>query len=358
LRNAKETVVKRIIGFLACIAVVGCGDDHLTTIDTFNRPQMLQNVMSTLILPAYASLETECRVLDSLITVYSAELNQKNLLQAQEQWKRASMAWMQAISYDFGPADGLLGNLSMNIGTFPTNKEQINIAIQTSDTLLNNFQRDARGLPALEYLLFDSAAQQRGQDTQVSNARSAYIRAVSRNILREVQSVHNQWNSGYGQQFIANSGSDAGSSVSLLFNNLSMSFEWIKNFKIATPLGKRAGQTGTDAMLAEAPYSDISIGLMSAHFRSVMQIWALAFKPYLQTVEGGAMLVTSTEAQQNAIELELQRIANDSFEEHIRNNPTRYDNVYIEMQKMTRYLKSEMSSVLGISITYSSGDGD
>jgi hypothetical protein len=29
-----------------------------------------------------------------------------------------------------------------------------------------------------------------------------------------------------------------------------------------------------------------------------------------------------------------------------------------ELQRLTRFLKSELSSLLGISITYSSGDGD
>ena len=35
-----------------------------------------------------------------------------------------------------------------------------------------------------------------------------------------------------------------------------------------------------------------------------------------------------------------------------------YKNLHDELQKSTRYVKSDMSSLLGISITYSSGDGD
>jgi hypothetical protein len=44
--------------------------------------------------------------------------------------------------------------------------------------------------------------------------------------------------------------------------------------------------------------------------------------------------------------------------ELIRSNPQALVALHTEMQKLTRFIKSEMSSLLGISITYSSGDGD
>jgi hypothetical protein len=34
------------------------------------------------------------------------------------------------------------------------------------------------------------------------------------------------------------------------------------------------------------------------------------------------------------------------------------EQIFLEMTKHTRFIKSEMSSLLGISITYASGDGD
>mgnify|MGYP007059449494 CR=1 FL=1 len=44
--------------------------------------------------------------------------------------------------------------------------------------------------------------------------------------------------------------------------------------------------------------------------------------------------------------------------ELITTDAGRLENLHTEMQKLTRFFKSELSSLLGISITYSSGDGD
>jgi uncharacterized protein len=40
-----------------------------------------------------------------------------------------------------------------------------------------------------------------------------------------------------------------------------------------------------------------------------------------------------------------------------QNHPT-VDALHTELQKHTRFFKSDMSSLLGIAITFSSGDGD
>jgi hypothetical protein len=42
----------------------------------------------------------------------------------------------------------------------------------------------------------------------------------------------------------------------------------------------------------------------------------------------------------------------------VQSAPTAATNFHTELQKHTRFFKSDMSSLLGLAITFSSGDGD
>jgi hypothetical protein len=42
----------------------------------------------------------------------------------------------------------------------------------------------------------------------------------------------------------------------------------------------------------------------------------------------------------------------------ISNDFNRVDEVHTELLKLTRFYKSDLSSLIGIAVTYSSGDGD
>jgi hypothetical protein len=104
---------------------------------------------------------------------------------------------------------------------------------------------------------------------------------------------------------------------------------------------------------------------MELHLRSLERIWsggsstAPSFKAYLLSIPGGEALVASTMAQLNVIYGIMNQIDKTvPFSEQIRSNPAALYPLHTELQRHTRFFKSEMSSLLGISITYSSGDGD
>ena len=83
------------------------------------------------------------------------------------------------------------------------------------------------------------------------------------------------------------------------------------------------------------------------------------FRSYLETVPGGTDLITQTLAQDASINAALDALSDsESMSELILTDPTRLETLHTECQKMTRFLKSDLSSLLGIAITYSSGDGD
>ena len=85
----------------------------------------------------------------------------------------------------------------------------------------------------------------------------------------------------------------------------------------------------------------------------------VGFKEYLDAVEGGKALITSTEQQIFAIKKALSDIpTNQTFSQLIESNDPSIFELQVESQKMVRFFKSDLSSLLGIAITFSSGDGD
>lgn len=337
----------------------------------YDRKPLLENYANNLIIPAYTSLQTSVNDLQSKINTLNADVSEANLVAAQNAWKAAYLKWQYANSYNFGPAaeEGLQKSLVEEIGTFPVSTTKINNAITTGTYNLNDFNRDARGFLAAEHLLFSLTDDQASvlQSLQ-DQTRRQYLADVTGNIKTKVDAVLNTWNTSYKTTFLSNTGTDVGSSVSALYNEFVKSFESIKNFKVALPLGLRPGQVQTEPTKVEAYYSGTSIEMLKAHYDAVEDIWygrdkngndGPGFREYLEETVGGPALIISTEAQMNAIRTALASLDNQQrLSAQLATNPEPVNNVHTELQNHIRFFKSDLSSLLGIVITYSSGDGD
>ena len=198
------------------------------------------------------------------------------------------------------------------------------------------------------------------------------MKAVSRNILSRVETVLNQWQGVYGTAFINNDGAQAGSSISELYNAFVFHFEVMKNYNLGLPMGKRAGQVSSEPSKVEGYYSGFSTALLQAKYTALRHLWfgyarlslatslsANGFKEYILSVENGPRLAQDTELQWNVIGTGISTIdAQVPLHTMIIGQSSQLEQIFLEMTKHTRFIKSEMSSLLGISITYASGDGD
>ncbi|RMG59394.1 MAG: hypothetical protein D6722_22345, partial [Bacteroidetes bacterium] len=110
----------------------------------------------------------------------------------------------------------------------------------------------------------------------------------------------------------------------------------------------------------EAYFSGQSGALLLAHFEAIVLVWEGAgWAAYLETVTGGPELVASTRPQVEAARQALAPLATGaSLADRIRQDPASVETAFSELQQLTRFFKSDLSSRLGISITYDSGDGD
>jgi hypothetical protein len=334
----------------------------------FDRAAMLSDYATLLIVPALTRFQTEATDLLVAAETFTQSPDDANWDRLQGSWISTATAWQTAQAYNFGPADGNRGDLFQTVGAWPINVARLEGYVSAGDTSLANFDQTTpgqatRGLPGLEYLVFADNARD-----QLLNApnRQAYLRAVARDVVAQASEVLSGWEDGYTNTFISNDGISAGSSTSLLYNQFLLSFERLKNFKVGVPAGLRAGQAQAEPSLVEAYYSRQSLPLLREHFDQMVAVWegrgnvdGLGFREYLQAAQGGEDLITSTEAQLESCRQAFDALpAGKSLAQLIEEDIAAVTDLHTELQKLTRFFKSDMSSLLSIAITYDSGDGD
>lgn len=340
-------------------------DDETVNPDGFNRTAMLTHMADHIIMPGYDSLVADVQVLSEAVAALGSQPSESRLVKVRSAWQKAYTSYLNVQAFNFGPAgeEGITKVLTEEIGTFPVSEAKINGYIAANDTSFNNFDRDSRGFLAIEYLIFG-----KNTDSLYQASHLAYLKALTFNVAKRVGAVQMAWKNGYRTTFIERNGTDIGSSTSQLYNEFIKAYELVKNYKLGLPLGKRIGQTQPEPQKVEGYYSGLSLTFLKVHFEAIIRIWEgksshstaqNGFKAYLATVEGGNALVQNTEAQIDVIRRALAAVPNTpSVSAQITANPLPLETLYNEMQKHTRFFKSDLSSLIGIAITFASGDGD
>ena len=358
--------LKYAILFLA-MAIMSCSDNGEQNTNNFDRREMLRNMADNLIIPSFEQLNQSALEVNIAIEKLDSELNPQNFNAVRDAWIKLYRDWQYAQLYTFGPAgeQGIQKSLLQEIGTFPVNSNRINELISLNDTSFINFQRDTRGLLAMEYLLYRDNAYELMQQNKNS---VDYLKAVSRHIIEKVNPVYNEWKNTYRTTFAEDNSTSIGSATSVFYNEFVLSYEVFKNFKIAVPLGRKAGQTQAEPDLVECKYSGLSLEYLNDHLTALVNIWygrsragqdGIGWREYLTATPGGETLIADTEKQINALEEVLRALPKDkTFREIIISDPDSLQDLVVESQKLTRFFKSDLSSLLGITITFSSGDGD
>ncbi|MDO8365254.1 MAG: imelysin family protein, partial [Saprospiraceae bacterium] len=341
------------------VLAAGCDKKGKDPVNTFDREAMLRNYADNLIAPAFGSVQSKLGNLKVVADGFNIVLSTEVLEVLQAGWASAYTEWQYANAYNFGPAGevGLRKGLIEEAGTFPTSESKIESVIAAGAWNLNDFDRDARGFLAIEYLIF---GKNQSKDEIVaafanSASRRAYLSALIQNLHDRVTEVKTAWNGSYSAQFIQNDGTDVGSSTAQLYNEFVRSYESIKNFKLGLPLGKRPGQTQAEPQLVEAYYSGHTLTVLKAHVAAIEDIWlgrsrsgqdGIGFRDYLDAVEGGKDLIVSTEAQLSTLKAALANVPESpTVSEQILGDKAFLEALYVECSKMTRFFKSDMSSL-------------
>lgn len=357
-----------IAGFVIMQSCKKSGADSGSNNNSFDRKGLLSNVSTNIILPAYTSFQTSVNTFNAAIVAFNAAPDATKLTAAQNAFIALYKQWQWTSLYDFGPASQ--ANFRVNINTFPTDVTQINANIASgtyNPNLLANLA--AKGLPALDYLLFGVGADnnailvQYTTDSQPAN-RKTYLATLTTEVKTRTDAIVSAWNGSYKATFLSADGTDVGSSLGQMVNQLVYDEEILKNFEIGIPAGVQSMGT-TYPTKVEAYYSKISLQLALQHLQAMQNLYlgkdGLGLDDYVAKVNAkysdGRLLNDAIKAQFVIAQTKLQALS-DPLSDNITTNNAAVVAAYTELQKLTVMLKTDMTSSLGILITFVDNDGD
>lgn len=360
--------------FLFSVAIVSsCGnDDGGSASDGFDRKGMLQNIGNEIIIPDYHNFNNLAADLHIKVQEFHAAPTNATLSAVQAAFVEAYKGWQKISVYELGPAAEPGVMLRMRINIFPTDTVQINSNISSGTYNLEDLgNADAKGLPAIDYLLYGTGADAAAILDKYTNDglaanRKAYLLAVSEEIKNMAAQVYNAWipsGGNYINTFIEASGTDIGSSIGQLVNQFNYDFELIKNPKIGIPLGKKTFDEPLPAKV-EAYYSGISVELATLNLQALKNLFlggaGLGFDDYLNFLGAShsGQPLSVVIANQFDVDIQKVQVIPDPLSASILNNTALVNDAYTELQKTVVLIKTDMPSALGVLITYQDNDGD
>ena len=355
-------------------------DDNGCLYEDFDKLSLLTNLADNYIIPSLDAYKSKIVSLNIHVDSFILNPNISNLSLLRTNWEEALLNWQDIGFLDFGPSEYIL--LRKQTNTFPIDTTELNNFITLADWNLDYASSyDSKGLQALDYLLFKPGYTDSELITYFQNNTNAknYLKAVAEDLNQNINYVTNQWVS-YREDFINDfevtqsnfSTNSQGSSVSNIINALCLHYEfYVRRGKVGLPLGVFNGFSQLELPeLVECYYSGKSTQNLVRSINSLRKYVTgssylnndngLGLDDYMDFVnaeQSTQQLSTVIDNQFLTITEEVNNI-NGPLSEEIINNKSQITQTYQKLQQLVPYIKVDMTSALGVLITYQDNDGD
>lgn len=360
MKNYKFPVVIMFMGLFlfACKKEKGTNNNSTTASNDTFKKNMLVNYADTLIVPAYATMQSVLTVLEQSADAFVANPSASTQAALKVEFKNAYIAWEGISMLYFGPASALQLNSSLN--TFPTNTTKIEAGITSGsyDLTLSGASDTIQGFPALDYLFFSTDAVQKFTDASAAN-RKKYVKDVITRMKLLTGNTATQWNSGYRDNFTTNLQTNVGSSIGSLVNQFAAEMDALKGPRIGWPLGKQSNGI-VFADKCEAYYSGITKDLAIANLTSLKKYYTGGAGKGIDDcldLLGKQQLNSDVKAQFDIALSALQAIP-DPMSAAFSGSTATMETAYREVQKLLTLIKTDVPSATAVQITYMDNDGD
>jgi predicted lipoprotein len=355
-------------------------DDNGCLYEDFDKLSLLTNLADNYIIPSLDAYKSKIVSLNIHVDSFILNPNISNLSLLRTNWEEALLNWQDIGFLDFGPSEYIL--LRKQTNTFPIDTTELNNFITLADWNLDYASSyDSKGLQALDYLLFKPGYTDSELITYFQNNTNAknYLKAVAEDLNQNINYVTNQWVS-YREDFINDfevtqsnfSTNSQGSSISNIINALCLHYEfYVRRGKVGLPLGVFNGFSQLELPeLVECYYSGKSTQNLVRSINSLRKYVTgssylnndngLGLDDYMDFVnaeQSTQQLSTVIDNQFLTITEEVNNI-NGPLSEEIINNKSQITQTYQKLQQLVPYIKVDMTSALGVLITYQDNDGD
>lgn len=346
---------------------------------------------------SYEAFAQRAQALAEAVTQYADSPNGDRLGSARTAFIEAMREFQRLELFRLGPAARSMEpggqDLRDLMYSFPqTNRCQVDrhLVSRTYATNFDNLLFNARGLAALEYLLFNSSLDNvcsaitdinaAGSWTELSeeelkSRRAEYAKVLAQDVRKRAEALVQAWSPGGGnftQQFVeAGNGSQVYSSQQAALNALSHALFYVekevKDYKLGWPLGMVAECiSGHCPDAAESPYARRSLDSIAQNLHAFRLIFegcqeayaGFGFDDWLRAANPDGdldrrMLEALKSAQQSVAEFQ------GSLEDAFYDNPDAARHLHAAVKGVTDLLKTEFITVLNLELPMTAeGDND
>ena len=369
----KKTVLFALLLLFTAVGIFSCqkdpGVDPAGPDATVDRKALLTQWADSLVKPGYQRFNDKLAALKTKTTAFTAAPTTATLLDARQAWQAAYLEWQKVELFEFGPAESV--SLRNHFNIYPADVTGINRNITTGTY---DFEVATavpqQGFPTLDYLLNGVATGDAAivQQYVASAGHRRYLTDVVAKMDQTFGTVYSQWTGSYRDTFINNAGTDASSSLSRVINAYSLYFErYLRAGKVGIPAGTMTGTPRPEKIEAYYLKGTLPLQLATTAHTTVQQFFngragRPSLKSYLDALGAkdsrtGQSLTSIINTQFGVSYQLLSSLGPDLFTTITARNADAVAS-YNEMQKAVRLIKVDMTSALGITVTYVDNDGD
>ena len=370
--------IKYFTLFLILTVLFSCSensDNQGNNSDNYNRQALLSNLANNIILPAHTSFNDGLANFSSNVSIFNQDRNIDNLLNVQEHFVEVYRLWQHIEMFNIGLAEEIYFIQKMNIYPANVTRIQNNMNSDNIDLDSNPNQYSSQGFPAIDYLLFGMAeSNDLILNLYVENEIYInYLTLLVEKMVSNSEAVLEYWEDNR-QDFINSTGNTTTSSLNMLTNDFIYYYE--KGFranKIGIPAGVWSGDLPQNV---EAYYKSNISKLLAIEALNASKNFFLG-KHYGSQADGeglydylgylddtnysdSSMFVGLNDDIISSFDNSMQKLMllNDNFALQIQTDNIKMLEAYDAIQEGVVRLKTNMLSILGISVDYFDADGD
>jgi len=346
--------------------------------DNYDRQVLLSNLVDNILIPAYQNFYSELNEFDIAISNFQSAATSNNLQDIRIKFIEAYKLWQHVEMFNIGYAEEIFYGSKMNI--YPTNVSRIsdNINSINSDLDTNPNQFSAQGFPAIDYMLYGIAGSDQefielyGENSG-DNPTFDYLNLIVDRMVVNTDAVMNDWLENK-DNFINSTGNTSGSSLNMLANDFIYYYE--KGFranKFGIPAGVWAGiltqnvesfyARSLSKVLAQESLNASKNFFLGIHYDSDINGEGLYdYIAYLDDTNysNNSDFIGLQDAIVESMDNSMNKInsLSDNFVNQIENDNYKMLETFDAIQDGVVLMKTNMLSLLGISVDYFDADGD
>lgn len=323
--------------------------------------QLIEDTTNKIILPLVSSFKNECTKLNHLTDAYAKKVTTSNLDLIKKQWRIVAESYASIYAFNIGEVkDKYMRQLLYN---WPSTTIAIENFIKNKDITKNNvsnFGSTAKGIPAIEYLLYKDTSEKVNKEMVNNTKRLKYLQLITEELKNNSERQENIWKN-YAPTLISNEETNGiDSSLNIIFNGLNNVITFARETKIGKPFGfEKSNHTNFEIL--QAFYSETSLNLIRKNIESVENT---LFKEGVTTIGDKILFIKRDNELNDKLKNQFKKIyrAIDdiklSLKKTINSDKESVKKLHSELKSLEILFILDIRSTFSLIVTGTDGDGD